>query len=314
MQALQRISAKIAVLSFIIYLPMVHADYTTETEFASNGSVAQVLESALEQYLMPLEVQQLGNAVYNVGQNYGALGNELTSSTPQMDFVSKHISGYCSPNISVEKQFFQCTSQAGNLANDVVSAQFLEMGDIRASVLLEPTLYTPVLTLAAQNFIRNITMPFPSQVFANYISNPTTFAKNTSQRIGYANHLTGNALLSVARYALDEIYGMRVPGSTMGGAANNGVAANVSIMQVMENEATRRFTDPNYVTFLVDTKTDQIALLREIAAMHAFGLWMDYQSYKQNERIVALLSATLSNTASGLITGRASAAASGAVQ
>lgn len=308
MRALHKISTTVAIIGFLAYLPPSHADYTTETEFAANGSVAQILEGALNQYLMPFEVQQIGNAVYNVGQNYGALGQELTSSTPQMDFVSKHITGYCSPNISLEKQFFQCTSKASEIGNDTVSAQFLEMGDIRASVLLEPSLYTPILALTAQNFIRNITMPFPSLTFANYISNPTTFAKNTSQRTGFANHLAGNALLSVARYALDEMYGMRIPGSTIGGTASSGAAAGQSIMQVMENEATRRFTDPNYVAFLTNTSTDQTALLREIAAMHAFGLWMDYQNYKQNERIAALLSATLANTAGSFITGRAAAA------
>ena len=123
----------------ITYVSVARADYVSESEFAANGTIAQVLESTLDTYLMPLEVQQIGNSLYNVGQNFGASGQAITSSTPQMDFVSKHIGGYCSPNISLEKQFFTCNGQASNLSNDTVSAQFLEMGDIRTSVLLEPS-------------------------------------------------------------------------------------------------------------------------------------------------------------------------------
>lgn len=283
-------------LSLLTYLPVASADYVSESEFATNGSIAQVLENNLENYLLPYEVQQIGNSVYNVGKNYGALGQEMTSSTPQMDFVSKHISGYCSPNISVEASGFSCSGQAGNLNNDTQSAQLLEMGDIRTSVLLEPTMYTQVVDIAAQNFIRNITMPFPTDTFANYITNPA-FAKNSAQRRNYAAYLANQALLGVARYALDEMYGMRVQGSTLQASGN---AAGQSIMNIMQNEATRRFTDPNYAgsasSFLNNTNTQQIDILRDIAAMHAFQLWMNYQSYRQNERIAALLSAMLSNS------------------
>lgn len=278
-----------------------YADYKNQSEFGNNGSIAQVLEDSINKFMMPLEVQQIGNAVYNVGIVYGALGQEITSSNPQYDFVSKHQSGYCSPNISVEKDGFQCVSQSGNLNNDATSAQFLEMGDIRTSVLLEPIVYTDVLSYAAQNYIRNITLPFPSASFANYISNPSTFSKNSTQRTAYANFMANQALLSVARYALDEMYSMRVSGTTMGASGN--AASNQSILSIMETESSRRFSDPNYVAFLKDPTTLQVDFLREIAAMQAFDLWMQYQNYRQNERIAALLAASLSLNASGAISG-----------
>lgn len=308
MQVLQNFFGMLLSVATVTYMPAAHADYLSEAEFAKNGTIAQSLETNLDAYLMPKEVQQLGNAVYNVGQNYGALGQELTSSTPQMDFVTKHISGYCSPNIAIEKQFFTCTGQTSNLGNDATSAQFLEMGDIRTSVLLEPTLYTDVIDIAAQNYIRNITMPFPTTMFANYISNPGTFAKNTSQRKAYATYMANQALIGVARYAMDEMYGMRVPGSTLG---VTGDGANQSIIQVMESEATRRFTSADYVTFLTAGSTDQIALLRELAAMQAFELWMNYQNYRQNERIAALLSAMLASNVNAAITQNNAASSAG---
>ncbi len=311
MQTMHKFLAMLSFVASVCYLPVVHADYLTETEFASNGSIAQALEANLDAYLMPKEVQQIGNSVYNTGQNYGALGQEMTSSTPQIDFVTKHISGYCSPNISTEKQFFTCNGQAANLNNDTVSAQFLEMGDIRTSVLLEPTMYTQVIDIAAQNFIRNITMPFPTSMYNNYISNATNFSKNTSQRKAYATYMANQALIGVARYAMDEMYGMRVQGSTLGATGN---ASTQSILNVMENEASRRFTDPNYVTFLTANTTDQIALLREMAAMQAFELWMNYQNYRQNERIAALLSAMLASNVNATIAQNSASLASGISQ
>ncbi len=311
MRTMHKFVCNIAIAVSACYLPVAHADYANQTEFSSNGTIAQALEANLNAYLMPVEVQQLGNSVYNVGQDFGALGQALTSSTPQMDFVSKHISGYCSPNISTEQKFFTCNGQAANLNNDAVSAQFLEMGDIRTSVLLEPVMYTDIINLAAQNFIRNITMPFPSSMYANYISNPTNFAKNTTQRKAYASYMANQALLGVARYAMDEMYGMRVPGSVLGATGN---ASTQSILTVMENEASRRFTDPNYATFLTAVTTDQVALLREMAAMQAFELWMNYQNYRQNERIAALLSAMLASNVNGKIADNAAATAAGVGQ
>lgn len=311
MRIIQKFLGALAVLGSMSYVATAYADYASETEFAANGSVAQILEQSLDAYLMPKEVQYFGNSVYNVGQSFVTGAQEMTSSTPQMDFVTKHISVYCSPNISTEQKFFACSGQAANLDNDKVSAQLLEMGDIRTSVLLEPTIYTKAIDLAAQNFIRNITMPFPTSMYANYISNAATFSKNTTQRKTYATYMANQALLGVARYAMDEMYGMRVPGSIMGATGN---AASQSILNVMENEAVRRFTDPNYATFLTAATTDQVALLREMAAMQAFELWMNYQNYRQNERIAALLSAILSNSVNEVISKNNSALAAGAAQ
>lgn len=309
---LRRVSLGIFTVGCALVAPLAHATYKNESEFANNGSIAQILESNINQFLMPKEVQQIGNAIYNEGVQYGALGQEVTSSNPQDNFVSKHESGYCSPNIQAEAKGFACQSKTGQLSNDVLTkeetAQYLEMGDVRTSVLLEPVIYNQALDYAAQNYIRNVTMPFPTQVFANYISNPETFSKNSKQRSAFADYLSNHALLSVVRYALDEMYAMRVPGSILGGTAKDGAPAAQSIMQIMENEATRRFVDSNYVTFLNDTaNTLQIDILRDMAAMQAFDLWLQYQNYRQNERIAALLSALVSVNAKGSIAGSVAA-------
>lgn len=300
---LRKLYLSLFTASCVLIAPFAHASYKNESEFASNGSIAKVLEDNINKFLMPKEVQQLGNAIYNEGIQYGALGQEVTSSNPQDNFVAKHESGYCSPNIKAELTGFACQSKAGQLGGDNDTAQFLEMGDVRTSLLLEPLVYNQALDYSAQNYIRNITMPFPSQIFANFISNPETFAKNSKQRGAFAEFLANHALLSVARYALDEMYAMRVPGSILGGTAASGDASSQSIMQVMETEATRRYNDPNYVTFLNDPTTLQLDILRDMAAMQAFDLWLQYQNYRQNERIAALLAGMLAMDAKGSITG-----------
>ncbi len=113
-------------------------------------------------------------------------------------------------------------------------------------------------------------------------------------------YMGNQALLSVARYALDEMFGMRLSGNYLNNPGS-GTANSNSIMQIMENEATRRFGDTNYsgssTSFLGSTSTTETDMIRDMAAMQAFQLWMEYQSYRQNERIAALLSAILANSA-----------------
>lgn len=293
-------------LSFITiglaaYLPLAHADYVDESNFAQNGAAAQSLEDALEGFLMPIEVQLIGNAIYNDPINLGSNLPAITpTSSPQIDFVTQHSSTYCSPKVPTEATAFSCNGQTANLNNDSKTAALLEMGDIRPSVLLERPMYNQALTYAAINFIRNLTMPFPTQTFKNFITNQNSFSGNASQKRAYANYMSNQGLLSVARYALDEMFGMRVPGTYLG---TSGSSSSQSIMNVMETEATRRFGDPNYAgsssAFLNNSSTGQIDIMRDMAAMQAFQLWMDYHAYKQNERIAALLSAILASNVGG---------------
>lgn len=306
----------IITVSLAAYLPCAHADYVTEAEFAQSGSWAQTLENAINAFINPIDVQMIGNAIYNSPISLKAynLPDITPTSTPQLDFVTQHMSTYCSPSVGLEATNFQCSGQAGNLSNDKVTAQLLEMGDIRPAVLLEPVMYNQATTYAAINLMRNLTMPFPATTFANFISNQSTFSGNTSQKRAYANYMSNQGLLSVARYALEEIFSSRVAGSYMGAT---GTAANQSILQIMETEASRRFTDPNYAghgnsSFLNASSTQQIDIVRDTAAMQAFSLWMQYQSYRQNERIVALLSAILASNVSQTLQGSVAAINAGA--
>lgn len=267
-------------LVLLAAVPLANAD---NSQFISNGSAASSLETAINDFLLSKSVQDFGFSIYQQGRNDG----EFVSSSPDMDFVSKHGQVYCSVNIAAEKSGFSCKPLSGVSPED---AKLLEMGDINFSTLLEPAVYTKNIDAAAQNLIRNIINPFPTSKFKDYLSS-AGFIDNGKMKGEYAQYMANQAILGVALYSMNEMYGMRVSGETLG--ITSSPAKTSSMLSVMENEATRRFETGDFAAFLADANTDQLAIAKEMAAMQAFALWMDYQKFRQNERIEALLAANL---------------------
>jgi len=147
--------------------------------------------------------------------------------------------------------------------------------------------YSPALDLAAQDFIRKMGNPYPTSKYADSI-NANSFMNSTPDTKAYAKYMANQAVLTVALNSFNNSYAMRIPGSDV--AAN---PSGSSIMSIIEQEATRRFADPAQTWFAALAGYNELQTLQEIAAMEAFRLWMDFQQYKQNERIEALLAATL---------------------
>lgn len=260
--------------------------------FLSQGPAAAALETKIGDFLLTKSVQDFGYSIYQQGRNYGSGSTpESVSQTPALDFVSKHTNGYCSTNISAEVNGLGCKQQNGVAAAD---AKYLEMGDINFSTIAEPLTYTPLTDLTAQNLIRNIVNPFPDPKYANYVTSPG-FKDDGTKKQEYATYMAGQAILGVALYSLNEIYGMRVPGTTLGAGA---AAGGSSLMSLMQTQSTTRFEKPDFGNYLADPTTTDGMVLRELAAMEAFRLWMDYQRYMQSERIEALLAAGLAKMVS----------------
>lgn len=90
------------------------------------------------------------------------------------------------------------------------------------------------------------------------------------------------ALLSLPNYSLLNMYAMRNPNQESGESA----------MSLMEREAAWRYTNPLWFQELAKTPAE--GLLRENAHMQAYALMMDYNRYRQLERIEALLAGLLS--------------------
>ncbi len=270
------------------FTPTAHADFTDDAEFKANGAIVATLETKIPDFVTSNMVNSFGFSMYQSGRNFGDQGAEVVSSNPDLDMVKKHMSGFCSPNIEVEKTGFPCTGLTGVPASE---AKLLEMGDISSAPLLSPTKYTTGVALASQALIRNITSPFPNPKYRDYVTSGQ-LASDATKKKDYAKFMAGQAVLGVALYSFNEIYAARTEGKTLGVTGGSDPAATKTLMEIMKNESTRRFEDPAFATFVNGAVA--LDLSKEMAIMHAYTMWMDYQRYLQMERIEALLAASLS--------------------
>lgn len=268
--------------------PSVYADAQEAQAGLAVGTLQSALKSSL--YILNKEISDIAYNAYQQGRGAGTEGAEDVSN-PSQNWVSVHRQFYCSPTIIPEKTAFKC--QAPNTATPE-EAKYLEMGDVKASALYGPSVYySPALDLAAQDFIRKMGNPYPTSKYADSI-NSSGFLNSTPDTKAYARYMANQAVLTVALNSFNHSYATRVPGSNIG--AN---PAGSSIMSIIENEANRRFADPSQSWFAALGGYNELQTLQEIAAMEAFRLWLDFQQYKQNERIEALLAATLSKVVVG---------------
>ncbi len=244
----------------------------------ANSGVAAALEGAITKFLNINELQSLGYSMYAEGV-----------SNPVQTQVQNHITSYCSAQIPTEAQAFGCKVSGQN--GEVLPQ---ELGDVKASVLLDSTTLTPDAATTAQVYIKTLLMANASSKYKDMISNTETFGKNGNLQAQYAKFLGNVALLGLSVYSMENMYSMRSTGAALGATGGS----SESMLSVMEKEASQRYMDPNYVkNFIMDPNIDQTALLRDMAMMQSFSIWMQYQSYRQNERIEALLAAMASKAA-----------------
>jgi len=264
--------------------PLAQASISAE---AQNGTIAAALAASIQANLTFLK-KELGDLAFSTYQQGRTTSSGIEDvSNPHETWVTNHKQFYCSPNIAVEASAFGCRAAAGTAEE----SKYLELGDVKASVLLGPTAYSDILDIAAQDFIRNIINPYPVSNFKKSIQN-SNFIGNRADTEAYAKYMANQALLSVSLNSLNQSYFMRLPGRDLGVSS----APGSSIMTVMENEATRRFTSNEWYTTINNPNFDQLAVAKEQLAMAAFDQWMAYQNFKQNERIATLLAALLAKT------------------
>lgn len=130
-----------------------------------------------------------------------------------------------------------------------------------------------------KDVINLLTDPYPEKITVI-----PTEASTIAEKESFAQKLTNQALLSVPMNAFSEMVARRVPAS---GGDNP-----KSAMQIMRSQCEGRITDPNWPASLVEKSPE--ALLREIAYMQAFQLYMQYQQYRLNEQAVSLLAVSAS--------------------
>ena len=124
-------------------------------------------------------------------------------------------------------------------------------------------------------------------LLARLIADP--FAKIISDKSSpedIANAAVEKATASVSLNAFMEMIAKRNPSAD---------TQNKSLLQIMEEESSWRMKDVKW--FQNISLSSQEAVLREIAQMMAFNMWMNYQQYRQNEQITALMAASVASQA-----------------
>lgn len=179
--------------------------------------------------------------------------------------VSNHFGAFCSQKY-----------EGGNCSDDIL----IQMGDAKASSILSGTLMSSDRQKAANAFLYNF-LPPPQNNLNKYLKNGTvdaaSFTQPDTQKV-MVDALTDQAVLSVARQSFAEMIAKRTQASSGG-----------SMMQFMEAQAVQRLFSQNWTEQINNKKGDD--LQRERALMQAYQLWLQYQQYRQMERIEALLSA-----------------------
>lgn len=133
----------------------------------------------------------------------------------------------------------------------------------------------PINDPSANLLINLISDPFPTRVSV----------PGEDDAVGKENVATAaieKAVMSVGLNTLVDMLAKRTPNTS---------ADNKSMLQIMEKESTWRHQDVNWYKNI--SLSSQEAVLREIAQMMAFNLYMNYQQYRQNEQIAAMMAASV---------------------
>jgi hypothetical protein len=127
--------------------------------------------------------------------------------------------------------------------------------------------------------VKLITDPYPTRVAPpadNDIEGKTVVANAAIEK----------AIVSVALNTFMDMLAKRNP---------NAENQNQSMLQLMEKESSWRIQDVKW--FQNISLSSQEAVLREMAQMMAFNMWMNYQQYRQNEQIAAMMAASIASQA-----------------
>lgn len=228
----------------------------------------------------------IGAGLYQLGLPPAAPGSPAVN--PALNIFNAHfVNGFCDPS---------SPNEGGNGYNCQSGDPALVNGDIKISTLLTGSAYlNPAQIAAAKAFVSNVIDPFPTSNFQD--PSTMTAAKvlaspNLQQDLAQA--LVREANLSVARQPFMEMINKRTVPQT--GAS--GITPE-SMMQTMEREATQRILNPQWMNTMATAYATALktnpsqAVQYDMAAMQAYLIWLEFERFKQGERIEALLAALL---------------------
>lgn len=270
---------------------LVYAANENEIETDVDGIASAILDSTKNSYglsdnAIALEKSVLNGVetLQNNGISAGLYSIGPLAEDPKvsraLNMVNHHFGSFCASSPTGPET-------GGTSGGGCPSDPLLQYGDIKISSLLSGTVLDATRTTAAQQFLYNL-IPVPDTNFSALISNGTIDAGNilttsTDSRFPnptqqFADALTDQAILSMVRQSLGEMIANRTKPDK-----------GDTTMQIMERVAMQRFFSKDWAATLQTLKTEQVA--QDQALMQSFQLWMEYQRYRQMERVEALLSA-----------------------
>lgn len=254
--------------------------------FAAAPGLQNLLSRAASFRVMDQAVHKLGT-----GLNSQGLQNEIqrslftdNSKVPPYPALLGKFQGYCNASHPAEHDVFACPSPDGTYGKYGLMnfANFLStkpLSDSDNGHAVSSKVASDLLELFFSGFNNNAFTLLSNK-------NLITDANSAKTFVGY---LQKEALVSPAKYSLLNMYNARQASSPDG---------QDSLISLMEKESNRRYLNPEWQAAMATLNT--APLLRELATMEAYKLWMDQKRYLQMERIEALLATmVLQNTGVG---------------
>ena len=241
---------------------------------SSNGAGMATAESAIPAVVELEHVNRINYGLY-------AEGISANYQDPYREVLSDHFLSNCSTNSTTESAAFPSQCQSNPLG--------IQHADLKISTLLGPLVLNSTLQASANMLLRNLFDAFPTTNIASLMQsggNPLKASATSQQTLSTA--LVSQATYAVGRHSLIEMYANRLPGTDSSGNPTP------SYMEIMANEATRRFESPTWYQEVASKSAE--AATKELAQMQAFHLWLEFQRYRQTERVEALLAAQLGAT------------------
>lgn len=192
---------------------------------------------------------------------------------PKGYFINKHNSMFCFPQIDKT-----CKS----------SSSLYVYGDIKTNILLEYIYKDPEQINLASEVIRNIVNPFPSNIALEMLEASDAEKELPSNKAALAENYASQARLGIVRNSFNTMLLNRLPLDYISGSdvsSNNKTKA--SKISIMDQQVNHRFANPVWQDLV--EKGNNEALFKELIKMLAFNMWMEFEKYKQEERIETLL-------------------------
>ena len=245
----------------------------------------------------------------NTDQDTTQLTNKFPNRGPRTDKGIYSTSLYVGNPRTMVRYHFQnyCDNYSGSTTssdstNENICKNFL--GDLRfngyspdlaSADMNAESLFSPSQNEAAQDYIQNITDPFPKNLFG-YRQEGASYVPDADYDVEViANSIVDKSYRSLSQYVLNDIRN-RHSKQDFSSSESDSSGQNleqVSIMELIEKMSTDRINNRNqWIENIESTSTE--GLLREIAIIESTRLFIDYIKLQQSEHTEALLAASLS--------------------